>query len=685
MFKKFSQLGRAFMLPIAILPAAGLLLGLGGSLTNEAAINAYPFLNVEWLQTILKVMSFAGNAVFANIALIFAIGLAVGLANGDKGTAGLSAGVSFLVYTATISGLLQLFSPDTVVDTGVVGSIVIGGMVAYLHNKYRMIELPQFLGFFGGSRFIPIITSFSAIFIGAFFYLIWPPIQGGLTSVGTVIAGMGSFGTFLYGFLLRLTGAVGLHHTIYPMFWYTALGGSEMVAGHTVVGAQNIFFAQLADPNHTGLFTYGTRFFAGRFATMMFGLPAAALAMYHSIPKVNRKKDGALYLSGGLTSFLTGITEPLEYTFLFVAPWLYVVHAFLDGLSFFFADIMNIRIGNSFSGGLIDYLLFGVLQGKDKTNWPSVLLLGIIWAIIYYIVFRFCIKKFNVQIPGMIIEEESNEISESDNMKKTGNKLYDESVQIIQALGTLENVESVEACATRLRVAVKDSSVVKKDVFKKLGAPAVIEVSGGIQAIFGGKADIYSQQINQIIETGGVLEEVQEIPSDIVMSSESENISESHLEVLTAVVSGKLIDLSDVNDPVFSSKALGEGYGIVPESNDIYSPVYGEITSIFKTKHALGILTDNGLEILIHMGLDTVELKGEPFEILVEEGQDITPNTKVARANISEIKESGKDPVILVVITNTLNKVKEFSLDLDTSNDSKVLNKQVVGHILTNQ
>ena len=681
MFKQFSQLGRAFMLPIAILPAAGLLLGLGGALTNEAAIKAYPFLNIGWLQTILRVMSFAGNAVFANIALIFAIGLAVGLANGDKGTAGLSAGVSFLVYTATISGLLQMFAPKTTIDTGVVGSIVIGGMVALLHNKYRMIELPQFLGFFGGSRFIPIITSFAAIFIGAFFYMIWPPIQGVLTVAGTAIAGMGSFGTFLYGFLLRLTGAVGLHHTIYPMFWYTALGGSEVVAGHTIVGAQNIFFAQLADPNHHGLFTYGTRFFAGRFATMMFGLPAAALAMYHCIPKENRKKDGGLYLSGGLTSFLTGITEPLEYTFLFAAPWLYVIHAFLDGLSFFFADIMNIRIGNSFSGGLIDYLLFGVLQGKDKTNWPSVLLLGVIWAIIYYVVFRFCITKFKVQIPGMELETAESDVPDS-TLPKSGNKLYDESVEIIHALGNLNNIESVEACATRLRVAVKDSTLIEKKVFKQLGAPAVIEVSGGIQAIFGGKADIYSQQINQIIENGIVIEgestvNVEEKPLSVENKTPYAPITEG----LTAAASGQLVNLNSINDPVFSTKAMGEGYGIIPNSGEVYSPVYGKISSIFKTKHAIGILTSTGLEVLIHMGLDTVRLNGKPFEIMVSEGQEITPNTQLANVNIAAIIEEGLDPVILVLITNTVDKVGTFNLDCTVNSTVHV--KQAIAHVIT--
>lgn len=496
MFKKFSQIGRAMMLPIAILPAAGLLLGLGGALTNESALIAYPFLDQNWLQTILSIMNYAGNAVFSNLALIFAIGVSVGLANGDKGTAGLSGGVAYLVYTATISGFLELFSAkDATIDTGVVGSIVIGGTVAYLHNKYRKIELPQFLGFFGGSRFIPIVSSFAAIFLGAFFYLIWPPIQDGLTTLGENIAEMGSLGTFLYGFLLRLTGAVGLHHTIYPLFWYTSLGGSEMVAGHMVTGAQNIFFAQLADPNHTGLFTYGTRFFAGRFATMMFGLPAACLAMYHSIPKINRKQNGGLFFSGALTSFLTGITEPIEYMFLFVAPWLYIIHAVLDGFSFLAADLLNIRIGNSFSGGLIDYLLFGVLQGNDKTNWVLVVPLGIAWAVIYYCVFRFCITKFKIAIPGM----QSNTEVTSTSKTAENSSLTEEANTIIAALGNSENIESVEACATRLRISVIDGKKVDKEVIKNLGATAVFEAQGGIQAVFGGKADILSQEINQIL------------------------------------------------------------------------------------------------------------------------------------------------------------------------------------------
>lgn len=352
MFKKFSQLGRAFMLPIAILPVAGLLLGLGGALTNEAAIAQFPILDQAWLQNVLQVMNAAGGAVFQFLPLIFTVGVAVGVADADKGTAGLAGAVSFVVFKASLDMFAVLMlGPDSIMDTGVLGAIVVGGIVAYLHNRYRKISLPQFLGFFGGSRFIPIISAIASIIIAGIFALIWPFFQEGLLKAGLWISGLGSVGTFFYGFLLRLTGALGLHHTIYPLFWYTELGGVAEVAGTEIAGAQNIFFAELANSAHSGLFTYGTRFFAGRFATMMFGIPAAALAMLHSLPKEKRKENRGLYFSGGITSMLTGITEPVEFSFLFVAPWLYVIHAFLDGLSFYIADILNIRIGNSFSGG----------------------------------------------------------------------------------------------------------------------------------------------------------------------------------------------------------------------------------------------------------------------------------------------------------------------------------------------
>lgn len=494
LFKYLQKIGKAFMLPIAILPAAGLLLGIGGAFSSGATIAAYPMLDVPFLQAIFKIMSDAGSIIFGNLSLLLCIGLCVGLAKKDKGTAALAGVVGFLVMNASINSMLGIFNPGgNSIDTGVIGALVMGFVAVYLHNKYFNIQLPQILGFFGGSRFVPIVTSFAAIFIGAGFFVIWPPLQNLLVSTGELISSAGAFGTFLYGFLMRLCGAVGLHHMIYPMFWYTELGGVEVVNGIQVVGAQNIFFAQLADPNHVGLFTEGTRFFAGRFSTMMFGLPAACLAMYHSVTATDKKKYLGIFLGVALTSFITGITEPIEFMFLFVSPALYVVHAFLDGVSFFIADILNISIGNTFSGGVIDFTLFGILQGHAKTNWMLQIPFGIIWACLYYVIFRFAISKFNIMTPGRG-EEEGEEIR-----IESKSTLKEDAYVIIEALGGAENIEDVDACITRLRVSIVDSSLVDHDVLKKLGATAVLEVKGGIQAIYGAKAILYKNEIVEIL------------------------------------------------------------------------------------------------------------------------------------------------------------------------------------------
>lgn len=494
MFKTLQKIGKAFMLPIAILPAAGLLLGIGGALSNPTTVATYPVLNNTLLQGIFKVMAAAGNVVFANLALLLCVGLCVGLAKRDKGTSALAGVVGYLVMTATITALLTIFNPKgKAIDTGVVGAVVVGLVAVNLHNKYHNIQLPQVLGFFGGSRFVPIVTSFSAILIGALFFVIWPPFQNILISSGQYISKAGPIGTFIYGFLMRLCGAVGLHHMIYPMFWYTELGGVETVAGVSVAGAQKIFFAQLADPHHVGLFTEGTRFFAGRFSTMMFGLPAACLAMYHCVPKERREKYKGLFIGVALTSFITGITEPIEFMFLFVNPLLYVIHSFFDGLSFFIADILNISIGNTFSGGIIDFTLFGILQGNEHTNWLLQIPFGIVWACLYYFVFRWYIKTFNVLTPGR------GEDNETEVKTETKSSLKEEAKEIIVALGGAQNIEDVDACITRLRVSVKDASKVDKEKLKKIGAVDVLEVEGGIQAVFGAKAILYKNNIVEIL------------------------------------------------------------------------------------------------------------------------------------------------------------------------------------------
>ena len=497
MFKYLQKVGKAFMLPIALLPAAGLLLGIGGAFSSQATIDAYPFLANSVLQTIFKVMAGAGNIIFANLAMLLCIGIMVGLANREKGVAALAGAVGFLVMNATISTLLSIFNPDgDPIDTGVVGALVIGLIAVYLHNNYYNIQLPQVLGFFGGSRFVPIVTSFVAIIVGVFFFIVWPPFQHLLISAGKSIAKLGVFGTFLYGMLMRLSGAVGLHHMIYPMFWYTELGGVEMVAGEQIVGAQKIFFAQLADPNHVGLFTEGTRFFAGRFSTMMFGLPAAALAMYKNAKEENRKKLKGLFLGVALTSFITGITEPLEYMFLFVQPLLYVFHSFLDGLSFLIADLLNINIGNTFSGGVIDFILFCVLQGNQKTHWLLEIPFGLIWSALYYFSFSFLIKKFNIMTPGRGDDEV---LEEKDNKKDSNSNLHEEALVILDALGGSENIIDVDACITRLRVNLKDPKIVDKNILKQTGATGVLDVPGGVQVIYGAKAVLYKNEINDIL------------------------------------------------------------------------------------------------------------------------------------------------------------------------------------------
>ena len=496
MFKTLQKIGKAFMLPIAILPAAGLLLGIGGAFSSEGALVAFPALNIDWLQHLFLLMKAGGNAIFENLPLLLCLGLVIGFAKRDVGAAALAVFVMYAVVKATQTTLISIFTPDAPpIDTGVLGAFIIGVCVIFLHKKFNNIQLPTVLGFFNGARFIPIISALAGFVVGAVFFIIWPPLQEGLTTVGELIAQAGPVGTFFYGFLMRLCGAVGLHHMIYPLFWYTQLGGTEVVNGQTISGAQAIWFAQMADPNHVGLYTEGTRFFAGRYLTMMFGLPGAALAMYHMVPKEKRKKYVSVFLSVALTSFITGITEPLEFMFLFVNPILYVIHCFFDGCAFFICDILNIQIGNSFSGGIIDFILFGVLQGNDKTNWILIPIIGIAWFFLYYVVFRVYIKVFNVATPGRGDDDMGEtELPQGDKKNKSSKEQADEAMCdiIVEALGGIDNIEDIDACITRLRVSVKDISKVDKDTIKsKTKAAGILDVSGGLQIVYGAKAIIY--------------------------------------------------------------------------------------------------------------------------------------------------------------------------------------------------
>lgn len=504
-FEKAQQFGKSFMLPIAVLPAAGLLLGIGGALSNPNTITAYPFLDIHWLQAIFIIMSSAGNIVFGNLPIIFAVGVAVGLARSDKGTAGLAAMIGYFVMNSTINALLSITGDLTsenlagagqglavgiqTLETGVFGGIITGIVAAVLHNKYNKIQLPQVLGFFGGSRFVPIIVSFTSIIVGAILFIVWPYFQLIIHQLGALVTSTGTIGTFFYGFILRMLGPLGLHHIFYLPFWQTALGGTMEIAGQIVSGTQNIFFAQLADPNTEQYYEGVSRFMSGRFITMMFGLPGAALAIYHCAKPKNKKVVGGLLLSAALTSFLTGITEPLEFSFLFVAPVLYVVHSIFDGLAFMMSDIFNITVGQTFSGGFIDLILFGIFQGVAKTNWIYVFIVGIPWFFLYYFTFKYLIKKKNYKVLGREDEEQAVEQVEATDRAKT----------IVEGLGGASNIDVVDCCATRLRVTVKDESLLKDEVIKSTGSKGIVKQGTGVQIIYGPQVTIVKNEVEEYL------------------------------------------------------------------------------------------------------------------------------------------------------------------------------------------
>jgi PTS system maltose and glucose-specific IIC component len=506
-FEKAQQFGKSFMLPIAVLPAAGLLLGIGGALSNPNTIKAYPFLDVSWIQSIFTIMSSAGNVIFANLALLFAIGVAVGLAKSDKGTAGLAGMLGFLVMNSTISALLSITgilnaeNPASAgqglvlgihtLETGVFGGLMVGVLVAFLHNRYNKKQLPTFLGFFSGSRFVPIVSAFASIFLGVFMFLVWPFIQAGIFKMGGLVEATGYIGTFIFGFVLRLLGPFGLHHIFYMPFWTTSLGGSLVIDGQLVEGTQRIFFAQLADPTIEKFYEGTSRFMSGRFITMMFGLLGAAYAIYRTAKPKNKKIVAGLMGSAALTSFLTGITEPIEFSFLFLAPLLYVVHAFLDGLAFMMAHIFQVTIGQTFSGGFIDFILFGILQGNDKTNWLIVPLIGIPWFFVYYFLFTFLIKKFNFKTPG----REDEDLAPATKMENSSERAQ----SIITALGGSDNLTNVDCCATRLRISVNDPEKVDEALLKETGAKGVIVKGKGVQVVYGPHVTIIKNEITEIV------------------------------------------------------------------------------------------------------------------------------------------------------------------------------------------
>ena len=674
-FGVLQRVGRSFMLPIALLPVAGLLLGIGSSFTNETMLAAYGLNNVihpgTLIYTILDVMSQTGNAVFSNLALLFAMGVAIGMARKEKEVAALSGAVAYIIMNTAIQAMINAAGGVeampanstttmlgiTTLQMGVFGGIVVGLGVAALHNKFYKIELPQVLAFFGGTRFVPIVSSIVYLVVGIAMFYIWPVVQSGIAALGALVLASGYAGTFIYGLLERALIPFGLHHVFYMPFWQTAVGGTAIIDGVTVTGAQNIFFAELASKATTVFSVSATRFMAGKFPFMMFGLPGAALAMYQCAKPEKKKAAGGLLLSAALTAFLTGITEPLEFTFIFVALPMYAVHCVLAGLSFMLMHILNVGVGMTFSGGFIDLVLFGVMQGNDKTHWMWVVVVGAVYFVLYYIIFRFMISKFNYKTPGRDDAEEVKLYTRADvNARNAasgsvpaGNDPV--SALIVEGLGGADNLSDVDCCATRLRCTVKDAALVKQDVLKASGASGVICKGNGVQVVYGPKVAVIKAKLEDYLENAPKTSAATAAPAPATAPAAPAAAAKD--TVLSACLNGTVVPLAEVKDEAFASGALGDGIAIEPIDGELVAPADGEISSTFETHHAVGMTTVDGAELLMHIGIDTVKLGGKHFTYLVNEGDKVKKGQPLIRFELEAIKAEGYPVTTPLIVCNT--------------------------------
>ena len=688
-FGVLQRVGRSFMLPIALLPVAGLLLGIGSSFTNATTIETYHLGKFIYeggvLYTILDIMSKTGSAVFDNLALLFAMGVAIGMAKKEKEVAALSGAIAYIVMNTTISALItakggvEAMAENsttsvlgiTTLQMGVFGGILVGLGVAALHNKFYKTELPQVLSFFGGTRFVPIVSTVTYLIVGIIMFYLWPIVQLGISKLGVLVLNSGYAGTWIYGILERALIPFGLHHVFYMPFWQTELGGSMMIDGNMVAGAQNIFFAELASKSTEVFSVSATRFMAGKFPFMIFGLPAAAFAMYKTARPEKKKIVGSLLLSAALTSMITGITEPLEFTFLFVAPLMYAVHCVLAGLSYMLMHILNVGVGMTFSGGLIDMTLFGVLQGNAKTHWIWIVVVGLIYAVVYYFVFYFMITKMNLKTPGREPDDvepklyRRSDVNEAKAAKvKSADKRASDvvSAMILKGLGGKDNLSDVDCCATRLRVTVNDASKVMDDMLKASGASGVIHKGNGVQVIYGPKVSViksdledfidspYSDDPDSIIGTEEASDKTEEKPQ-----TEGAENTETNGKTITLYshMNGTAVKLEDVEDEVFSQKILGEGAAVEPSEGKLYAPCDGKIDSVFDTKHAVNMVSEDGVEILLHIGIDTVKLGGQYFEAHVSDGQEVKKGDLLISFDMDKIKAAGYKVTTPIIIGNT--------------------------------
>lgn len=672
-FGVLQRVGRSFMLPIALLPVAGLFLGIGSSFTNETMLETYGLMGIlgpgTVANSILNVMNAAGSIVFDNLALIFAIGVAIGMAKKEKEVAALAGAIAFFIMHASISAMIENFGAPNMdgatatvcginsLQMGVFGGIIVGLGVAALHNKFYKIELPQVLSFFGGTRFVPIISAVVYLVVGIVMYFIWPIVQSGIYALGALVLSSGYAGTWLYGFIERALIPFGLHHVFYLPFWQTALGGTMEVGGVVVEGAQNIFFAQLADPTVTHYASQACRFMTGKFPFMIFGLPGGALAMYHCANPENRKEVGGLLLSAALTGMLTGITEPIEFTFLFVALPLYVVHCVLAGLSYMLMHILNCTVGMTFSGGIIDLTLFGIMQGNAKTGWIWVIVVGVVYFAVYYFLFRFMITKFDYQTPGrgdaenkLYTRADVNAAKDAQNSAGGADAL---SAQIVAGLGGRANISDIDCCATRLRMTVHDSAKVDDGILKSTGASGVIHKGQGVQVIYGPRVTVIKSNLEDFLEHGGdAAPQAAPAPAPAPEAPVPAEKKAGPAVTLCAPITGKLIPLSEVKDEVFSEGMLGDGAAIEPTEGKVVAPCDCEVANVFDTKHAIGLVAGD-LELLIHIGIDTVRLNGEGYDIKVKAGDTLKKGDLIGTFDMEAIKKAGYPLTTPVIVTNS--------------------------------
>lgn len=673
-FSVLQRVGRSFMLPIAILPVAGLLLGIGSSFTNATTIETYGLTsllgNGTILHALLVIMNKVGSAVFDNLPLIFAVGVAIGMAKKEKEVSALSAVIAYFVMNTAINAMLtitgQILENGEIAESvlegtitsvcgiqslqmGVFGGIIVGLGVAALHNRFYRIQLPNALSFFGGTRFVPIISTIVYMFVGILMYFVWPVVQNGIYALGGLVTGSGYVGTLIFGLIKRALIPFGLHHVFYMPFWQTAVGGTMEVAGQMVQGGQNIFFAQLADSANIAHFSAdATRYFSGEFIFMIFGLPGAALAMYHCAKPEKKKAAGGLLLSAALACMATGITEPLEFSFLFVAPALFVVQVILAGTAYMIAHILNIAVGLTFSGGLLDFFLFGILQGNEKTSWMRVIPVGILYFFLYYFIFKFMIKKFDFKTPGREDDDVETKLYTKADVKARKEAQSDGvasedamSEAITKGLGGKKNISDVDCCATRLRCTVHDAARVSDGILKATGASGVVHKGNGVQVIYGPNVTVIKSNLEDYLEKApNTYAEAENTPTPKEAEPTQETKEQKVVDTITVCspISGLAADLSTAPDEAFAEKMMGDGAVVTPEDPYVRAPEDGEVAFVFDTKHAIGFVTDSGVSLLIHVGIDTVKLNGEGFEALVESGQTVKKGDPMLKLDLEYLK-----------------------------------------------